>query len=98
NASFVAKLENAIPGATAFLGATAPAIPPYFPVNDGTLVLDAFNSYLLLGGIPADANGEISVSIPIPNVTGLTVNMQWILIAPTLPFPLAVSKALQFTL
>lgn len=98
NSNFAAKLENVPAGTTAWLGASAPQIPPFFPVGDGTLLLDPFNAYFLAGPFVTVGGADLSIGVPIPVIAGVVVNMQFIHVE-NAPVPqLHVSNALQFVL
>lgn len=76
NAAFKLKLEDAPPGAAAFVIAGLPASSPVI-VGEGVMGVDVSMPFILLGPFPVDAAGDAVAALPIPAGLGVTVAMQW---------------------
>lgn len=86
-------LENAPPGALAFLVAGLPDMPPYVQVGTGLVVVDFAKPWLAIGPVPVDPSGTAVLPAPVPAaVDGITVALQWFLQDPG-GGPLLVSNA-----
>jgi hypothetical protein len=76
NANFKLKLEDAPPGAAAFVIAGLPATVPVI-VGEGVMAVDVASTFILLGPFAVDAQGDAVASLPVPAGLGITVAMQW---------------------
>ena len=78
NDNFELRLENAMPIAPAVVLFGAPASLPYVPLGDGQLVVD-LNGYVGLFAGVTDAQGDLSLPVPVPDTIHGTLMMQFLL-------------------
>ncbi len=64
NASYVQRLEAAVPGSVPILFVAPPG--PGIPLGDGSIAIDLVTQYLILAGPQVDANGDASLPLPVP--------------------------------
>lgn len=92
NSNFRLMLEQAPPGAQAFVVAGLPAAAP-LPFAGGVLAVDLQGPWLLLGPFAVNAQGDATAPLPIPASVGATVALQWFTRDPATQAPL-ISNAL----
>ena len=94
NPNFTARLENASPAVPAVLLIGAPGTPPFFLFGDGELVLDPAAPFLLLPAGTTDAQGGLSLGLPVRTSVQGTAVLQFLAFDPGLPH-LAAASGLQ---
>ncbi len=96
---FVMELENGPPFGSAVLLIGFPMSLPYFPIEDGWLVIDLALPVIVATGFTTDFHGDAQLPLRLPaGYFGAELAHQWVILDTGLPGNLAVSNGLRYRL